>query len=427
IFIIAVTININAQWVKATGLNVGNTGKLLAHNTALFLYGNQNGFKLYRSTDGAVNWTDIANKFPYDVYYMHVHQNEIFAVTTTLGGNSFHFYVSKDDGATWSHRSTISNITGNGAVLGLSSDGNILYASSNRKSYYKSIDNGITWKETVINTTAGGNLVSIAASGELIVSVILGTGALVSMDDGLTWNVKNPQTAISGLFQHKGSIYGLSFGAGLFKWNKTKKEWEAINNGIPDAGSFQIPTTMLSSGNNILAATRGLISTKTTILSSKDEGETWTPVLQTGLPDIQQASAFGFMAASNTNLYLYNHLLTGGAVNVQSTGVYKSTLTPTSVKNSVTLPEDFSLSQNYPNPFNPSTVISYKLQSASHVTLKVYDVLGKEAAVLVDEYKQAGTYNSQFSILNSQLTSGIYFYRLQAGNFVQTKKMTMLK
>ncbi|MEW6653596.1 MAG: carbohydrate binding domain-containing protein, partial [Bacteroidota bacterium] len=91
------------------------------------------------------------------------------------------------------------------------------------------------------------------------------------------------------------------------------------------------------------------------------------------------------------------------------------------------IPTETLLMQNYPNPFNPNTVISYKVHAASHVTLKIYDILGREAAVLVDEYKQAGTYNSQFSILNSQLTSGIYFYRLQAGNFVQTRKMVLLK
>ncbi|MEW6653504.1 MAG: T9SS type A sorting domain-containing protein, partial [Bacteroidota bacterium] len=91
------------------------------------------------------------------------------------------------------------------------------------------------------------------------------------------------------------------------------------------------------------------------------------------------------------------------------------------------LPSAFILEQNYPNPFNPTTTIIFKLQTASRVTLKVYDVLGGEAATLVDEYRQAGTYNSQFSILNSQLTTGVYFYRLTADNFTQTKKMVFLK
>ena len=90
-------------------------------------------------------------------------------------------------------------------------------------------------------------------------------------------------------------------------------------------------------------------------------------------------------------------------------------------------PTNFTLFQNYPNPFNPETTISYKLQAASHVSLKVYDVLGREVATLVNEYKQPGNYNSQFSILNSSFPSGVYFYRLQAGSFVQTKKMLLIK
>jgi hypothetical protein len=90
--------------------------------------------------------------------------------------------------------------------------------------------------------------------------------------------------------------------------------------------------------------------------------------------------------------------------------------------------------QNFPNPFNPSTVINYELPIGTHVTLKVYDILGREVATLVDEYQQAGKYNSQFStlptdrkVLNSKLSSSVYFYRLQAGDYMATKKMLLIK
>ena len=96
-------------------------------------------------------------------------------------------------------------------------------------------------------------------------------------------------------------------------------------------------------------------------------------------------------------------------------------------ENNFAVPTEFTLSQNYPNPFNPETTISYKVPEASQVSLKVYDVLGREVATLVNEYKQAGTYNSQFSIRNSQFSSGVYFYTLRAGAFVQTKKMMVMK
>jgi len=92
-----------------------------------------------------------------------------------------------------------------------------------------------------------------------------------------------------------------------------------------------------------------------------------------------------------------------------------------------TIPAEYSLSQNYPNPFNPETTISYSIPKAEHVTLKVYDVLGREVAALVDEFKQAGVHHSSFITLRSSLTSGVYFYRLQAGSFVQSKKMILLK
>jgi hypothetical protein len=86
---------------------------------------------------------------------------------------------------------------------------------------------------------------------------------------------------------------------------------------------------------------------------------------------------------------------------------------------------DYYLSQNYPNPFNPSTIIGYQLPISSNVTLKVYDLLGREVATLVDEYRPAGSYEVEFNA--SDLTSGIYFYKLQTDNYIETKKMILLK
>jgi hypothetical protein len=110
-------------------------------------------------------------------------------------------------------------------------------------------------------------------------------------------------------------------------------------------------------------------------------------------------------------------------------------------------PKQFSLEQNYPNPFNPSTTIKYSIPSVMvrqahhdnadvtlsqsksdiHVTLKIYDILGREVATLVDEYQKPGTYNYQLSTSNYQLSSGVYFYKLQSGSFTQTKKLILLK
>ncbi len=91
-------------------------------------------------------------------------------------------------------------------------------------------------------------------------------------------------------------------------------------------------------------------------------------------------------------------------------------------------PEKYSLYQNYPNPFNPSTRIKYALSSRQYATLKVYDILGNEVAILVNEEKPAGEYEVEFSVAqNSILSSGIYFYQLRAGSFIETKKMILLK
>ncbi|MFA7420140.1 MAG: chondroitinase-B domain-containing protein [Melioribacteraceae bacterium] len=104
-------------------------------------------------------------------------------------------------------------------------------------------------------------------------------------------------------------------------------------------------------------------------------------------------------------------------------------LRATSIENGEgkTIPAEFHLEQNYPNPFNPTTEIKYEIKNAAHVTLKVYDMLGRELANLVDEYKQAGSYKSQFSIFNSQFSSCVYFYTFKAGNYSETKKMILLK
>jgi hypothetical protein len=98
---------------------------------------------------------------------------------------------------------------------------------------------------------------------------------------------------------------------------------------------------------------------------------------------------------------------------------------PVSVSDDELIAEKFDLKQNFPNPFNPSTRISYAIPSASFVNLKVYDIIGNEIAVLVNEEKQAGNYQIDFDA--TELTGGIYFYQLLTGPFVETKKMILMK
>jgi hypothetical protein len=104
----------------------------------------------------------------------------------------------------------------------------------------------------------------------------------------------------------------------------------------------------------------------------------------------------------------------------------------TSVNQNELIPDEFKLYQNYPNPFNPSTTIKYSVPQGSHIKILLYDILGKIVATLVNEEKNAGNYKVKLNA--SSLTSGVYFYRIevtpntgQSGNFVQVKKMMLLK
>ena len=98
---------------------------------------------------------------------------------------------------------------------------------------------------------------------------------------------------------------------------------------------------------------------------------------------------------------------------------------PVSVENEGEQPNEYFLAQNYPNPFNPSTKISYGIQEAGVVTIKVYNILGSEVATLVNEHKPAGNYEVSFG--EGELASGVYIYRLSANNFIQTRKMILEK
>jgi hypothetical protein len=96
-----------------------------------------------------------------------------------------------------------------------------------------------------------------------------------------------------------------------------------------------------------------------------------------------------------------------------------------SVEDNDTAPIDFLLEQNYPNPFNPSTTINYAVPEESFIELKVFDALGEEITSLVSETKESGFYNVTFDAAN--YNSGVYFYQLRTGNFIETKKMILMK
>ena len=94
-------------------------------------------------------------------------------------------------------------------------------------------------------------------------------------------------------------------------------------------------------------------------------------------------------------------------------------------KISSNISDDYKLYQNFPNPFNPATIISYKLNQSGFVTLKVYNLVGQVVKTLVNEYQESGTFSEQFDA--SELSSGIYLYKLQVNNYTSVKRMTLIK
>ncbi len=162
---------------------------------------------------------------------------------------------------------------------------------------------------------------------------------------------------------------------------------------------------------------------------STNERANWT-LLKDTYPDVTSLGTLPKYYSSDTmataitlnkdadNLYFAFARLTGTTTNSL---VY----TPTAVRVEAPKAKNFLLNQNYPNPFNPSTKISYQLPSGSVVTLKVYDVIGNEVATLVNEFTPAGSYEVNFNA--SKLSSGVYYYQLRTGSFVQTNKMLLVK
>ena len=155
-------------------------------------------------------------------------------------------------------------------------------------------------------------------------------------------------------------------------------------------------------------------------MRSTNRGATWVSYNSGSMVNTYTVRA---LAYTPTNRWLYAG---GAAADTAGQGVYKIQLPSTSVPSQPQgIPIGFVLSQNYPNPFNPGTKIEYGLPERAYVTLKVYDVLGREVATLVDEEVNAGYHQASFD--GSSLSSGLYFYRLSAGRFSTTKRLMLLK
>jgi hypothetical protein len=157
-------------------------------------------------------------------------------------------------------------------------------------------------------------------------------------------------------------------------------------------------------------------------IERKTESYDWTKIIF--IPGI------GTSTEPHSYTYIDNQLKTGSySYRLKQIDLNGSFVYSDKVNIEVSIPGEFTLEQNYPNPFNPSTNIGFRVADLGFVSLKVYDILGNEVATLVNEQKPAGEYKVEFSPESSiqHQASGIYFYKLEAGNFTQTKKMILMK
>ena len=150
-------------------------------------------------------------------------------------------------------------------------------------------------------------------------------------------------------------------------------------------------------------------------------------------PDKTNWSLIGFKEGNGTTTEIHNYSFTDDLLGVSSSKLfyrlkqvdYNGSFEYSDIVEVDIAPSIYSLSQNYPNPFNPTTKIKYSIPNSGIVTLKVFNVLGKEVATLVNEEKPAGSYEVEFN--GNELPTGIYFYQLKTGNYSETKKMILLK
>lgn len=236
--------------------------------------------------------------------------------------------------------------------------------------------------------------------------------ASLSTDNGTSWTQVDPRS-IHGVSFYAFAVFGTNIFAGtdhgVFLSTNNGTSWIAVNTGLTsDSVNVLVVSLSGAGGKNLFAGTRGGVF----LLS--DSGTSWGAVNTGGLTNINILA----LAVSGTNLI----------AGTDGSGVWTRPLSEmiTGVAdNRNRIPTEFALNQNYPNPFNPSTVISYQLPVNSFVALKVYDVLGREMEVLVNERQSVGSHSAIFNASN--LSGGVYFYRLQAGSYSETKKLMLLK
>ena len=393
----------------------------------------------FASVDGGLSWSWRVHGMS-DTYVMSMAVDSVGSlIAGTLGG----IYRSGDGGKTWALQDSGLSNTAVWAVV-VSPTGRI-YAGTDGEGVFVSTDEGTMWKQTGL-TQGWVDALSISPDGYVYAGTY-GMGVYGSADSGVAWsrlqkgaqdvNIVCLATAENGntvmgtdqgnIFQNSGDssawvlktnypgVHTLAFGNspgtifagsynGVIVSNNGGQTWSQTNDGLTN------PDVLTLSSNPESYLFAGDIQG---VYVSRNEGASWTSANFGG--DVPQVYSVVFDSAQ------YAYAGTAGR------GIYRSadpTLTGVST-NPNQVPESFVLSQNYPNPFNPTTNIGYRIADVGLVTLKVYNVLGELVKTLVNKVEQPGSYRVQFD--GSNLASGVYFCRLQAGTFTQTRKLLLLK
>ncbi len=406
-----------SSWSSA---NLGFTGlsikTILINGSDIFTGTANNG--IFRSTDNGVSW-EAVNKGIINPHISSLVKNgsNLFASALYSNGEEGNIYSSTDNGTNWFAHNT--NLPINQNVWSLTTNGNYIFAgvagTVPAGGVFRSSVNAIDWTYVSQSlTSTNGSVHTLVLKDE---NLFAGTdgGFWFSSDYGSNWNRLNYLNKpivwdIRAFGVIDSNLYVGTFGDGIFLTSDNGKSWSQINNGLSNRHVY----SFAFSGSNIFAGTAGGV-----FLSTDNRGN-WTDVSD-GLPGGQN-KYIGALAIKD------NELLSGNFTGLLGGSVWKRSLSEmiTDVERTDNkLPDNFVLNQNYPNPFNPSTTISFSLPTTTYVTLKVFDVIGREVSILVSKELTAGFHSENWNASN--LSSGVYFYQLKAGNFIETKKLILMR
>ena len=331
------------------------------------------------------------------------------------GGNSFNYNIGPSG----------SNITAFIAPYKMFIDnGDIIYAGRDR--IYKSTTGGSSWTTTNNGNVLDGNpALSMDISYQTSDKAYVGTAPFQTRPNLFrTTNGGTSWDNITGILPDRfpadiavdpnddNIVYVTFYGFGtghVYKSTNSGDSWTDVSDNLPDVPVLAV----IVDPNNSFHV---YIGTDIGVFVSTDGGGNWQDY-NNGLPTAVQGM--------DLNITTVNNVI---RVMTHGNGAYEKKLLSQIPTDTSAIPptvNDFKLDQNYPNPFNPSTKISFTVPHSTFVKLTVYDAIGNEVKVLINENKLAGTYTENFDAIG--LTSGIYFYKLEAGNFVETKKMMFLK